>query len=234
MSIVNIGFSVRSIGVLVAGLTPVWLGLYKLSDGSAVSSPDSVAPITEIGSGLYKIAYDPEGANGELYGVIDAGASVTADQDRYPDILLAQDSSRVQRLDATTSSRASQASVDALPEPGQVYRLLSTPLRSGRTESVIYTRGAGGPDLLDHIEDGEGARIDLTDYTITASLIKMGTGAVVFEDEDGELGNAPDEGQVVLAWPEGALDTPGQYRLIWRASKSGEDDLLWNTLVTVE
>jgi hypothetical protein len=113
-------------------------------------------------------------------------------------------------------------------------RLLATPLRSGRTEAVRYTRGAEGPDLLDHIEDGTGSRIDLTGYTITATMIRMGTEAAVFTNAAATLGNAPVEGQVILDWPTDSLDVPGQYRLIWTATKAASDTLTWQTLVVVE
>lgn len=113
-------------------------------------------------------------------------------------------------------------------------RILAMPLRSGRTEAVRYTRGAEGPDLLDHIEDGTGSRIDITGYTITATMIRMGTEVAVFTSVAAALGNAPEEGQVILDWPADSLDTPGQYRLIWTATKSGSDTLTWQTLVVVE
>lgn len=113
-------------------------------------------------------------------------------------------------------------------------RLLAMPLRSGRTEGVRYTRGAEGPDLLDHLLDGMGSRIDLTGYAITASLIRIGTEASVFTNTAAALGNAPEEGQVILDWPANSLDTPGQYRLIWTATKAGADTLTWQTLVVVE
>lgn len=113
-------------------------------------------------------------------------------------------------------------------------RLLAMPLQSGRTEAVRYTRGAEGPDLLDHVLDGNGSRIDITGYTITASLIRVGTEASVFTNAAAALGNAPEEGQVILDWPANSLDTPGQYRLIWTATKAGADTLTWQTLVVVE
>lgn len=126
---------------------------------------------------------------------------------------------------------------DTLSDAGSsstVVRLMSMPLRSGRTEPVRYTRGAEGPDLLEHLIDGSGSRINLTGYTITASLIRVGTEAAIFTAAAASLGNAPEEGQVVLDWPTDSLDTPGQYRLIWTATKSGADTLTWQTLVVVE
>lgn len=116
MAVTPFGFSVRSSGALTAGLTPTWSALYKLSDGSSVASPDTVAPITALGGGLYKVAYDPESANGELFGVIDATATITSASERYIEMCLAADSSRATRLDATISSRASQASLDTVDD----------------------------------------------------------------------------------------------------------------------
>lgn len=112
MSTIPYPFEVRSSGALQAGLTPTWGSLRKLSDGTSISSPGTVAVISELGGGLYKIAYDPEGADGELIGVIDAGSGITADADRYITIVLAQDSSRVARLDATIASRSSHSAAD--------------------------------------------------------------------------------------------------------------------------
>lgn len=105
-------FEVRSSGALQAGLTPTWSTLRKLSDGTTVASPGTVAVISELGGGLYKVAYDPEGANGELVGVLDAGAGITSAADRYITMVLAQDSSRVARLDATIASRSSHTAAD--------------------------------------------------------------------------------------------------------------------------
>lgn len=114
MAVIPFGFHITNSGALVAGLNPTWLELYKLSDGSAVANPNAVAPITALGGGLYKIAYDPESANGELYGIVDAGNTITSASERYIPICLAADSSRATRLDANVSSRAQPGSAMSL------------------------------------------------------------------------------------------------------------------------
>ncbi len=74
------------------GLSPTWVFLKRLSDGADISSPPT---ITEIAQGQYRFAFDAE-ASGEAAGQIDAGASVPNASDRYIDVLLTRDSSRVQ------------------------------------------------------------------------------------------------------------------------------------------
>ncbi len=74
------------------GLSPVWVFLKRLSDGVDISSPPV---ITEITQGQYKFAFDAE-ASGEAAGQIDAGISVLNASDRYIDVLLTRDSSRLQ------------------------------------------------------------------------------------------------------------------------------------------
>lgn len=84
--------SIRNAGTRVTGLTPTWAFFKKLSDNSDISSPPA---ITEVAQGVYKFSYDPEGAGGEAVGQIDAGGSVSAAADRYIDVLLAADASKV-------------------------------------------------------------------------------------------------------------------------------------------
>lgn len=112
-------------------------------------------------------------------------------------------------------------------------RLLVTPLKSGRIEPVRYTRGATGPDLRDWVVDGSGNRIDVTGYTVTATMIRVGTEGVVFEDAAASLGAAPTEGQVELEWPDDSLSNAGEFRLIWSLASGGEV-LTLSTLVVVE
>ena len=128
-------FEVRDSGTLTSGLDPIWDSLMKLSDGSSVADPDTVAAITELGGGLYKIDYDPEGADGELAGVIDAGGSISSDADRFITIVLAQDSSRVLRLNATVASRA---------VPGSAMTLLANSVNAAAlaTDAVAEIAGA--------------------------------------------------------------------------------------------
>ena len=75
-----------------AELSPVWVFLKRLSDGVDISSPPA---ITEITQGQYKFAFDAE-ASGEAAGQIDAGISILNASDRYIDVLLIRDSSRLQ------------------------------------------------------------------------------------------------------------------------------------------
>jgi hypothetical protein len=81
------------LGAPATGLTAAWAVLKKLSDRTSVSSPLTVAPVFEIGSGCYVVAYDPKGANGELTGVLDFGAGLTVAADRYKDVILTNDTS---------------------------------------------------------------------------------------------------------------------------------------------
>ena len=79
-------------GARLTGLTPTWVFLKRLSDNGDITSPPT---ISEIAQGQYKFAYDAE-ANGEAAGQIDAGATVTNASDRYVDVLLTRDSTRIQ------------------------------------------------------------------------------------------------------------------------------------------
>lgn len=225
--IIPFGSIVDDSGALVAGATVTIASVKSPLTDNNIASHGATANVSSDGLRV-GVLYDVE-AKGEAWitlAVSKAGSTITG-LNASPVAFAAADAQMI-------ASRASQASVSALPSPGQVYRLLATPLRSGRTEAVRYTRGAEGPDLLDHIEDGTGSRIDLTGYTITATMIRMGTEAAVFTSAAASLGNAPVEGQVLLDWPADSLDTPGQYRLIWTATKAASDTLTWQTLVVVE
>lgn len=87
--------------VPVTGLSPQWVFLSRLADGAAVAQP----PITEIGFGQYRIAYDPE-AKGEASGQIDLGSRVVDAGSRYLDIAFYLNEARTTfNLDAPISSR---------------------------------------------------------------------------------------------------------------------------------
>jgi hypothetical protein len=137
--------------------------------------------------------------------------------------------------DGTSTPQFTGDALDNAPTGGGSgsVRLVVTPLKSGRIEPVRYTRGATGPDLRDWVVDGSGNRIDVTGYAVTATMIRVGTESVVFEDETASLGAAPDEGQVELEWPTNALANVGEYRLIWSLT-SGSQVLTHSTLVVVE
>jgi hypothetical protein len=137
--------------------------------------------------------------------------------------------------DGTSTPQFTADALENAPTGGSggTTRLLATPLKSGRIEPVRYTRGATGPDLRDWVMDGSGNRLDITGYTALATMIRVGTEGIVFEDEAASLGAAPTEGQVELEWPAGALDAVGEYRLIWSLASGGEV-LTLSTLVVVE
>jgi hypothetical protein len=68
------------------GLTPTVVAVYKLSDGSSISTSD--VTVSEAGNGLYRVLYDPV-ANGEAVCQIDFGSTLTVSQDRYVNVTLA-------------------------------------------------------------------------------------------------------------------------------------------------
>lgn len=78
-------------GTRKTGLTPAWVFLKRLSDLADVAQPS----IIEIAQGQYGFAFDTE-ALGESSGQIDAGNALTNPSDRYIDVLLTRDSSRIQ------------------------------------------------------------------------------------------------------------------------------------------
>src|SRR4051812_14299476 len=78
-------------GTRKTGLTPSWVFLKALSTGSDVTPQPTV---TEIAQGQYKFTYDPE-VSGEASGQIDMGAGVPSPADRYVDIFMTLDSSRI-------------------------------------------------------------------------------------------------------------------------------------------
>jgi hypothetical protein len=232
--LIPFGPIVDDAGALVAGATIAVASVKDPLDDSDIAAHG--ATVVASADGLrVGVLYDVA-AKGEAWitlAVSKAGSTITG-VNQYPVAFAAADAQ-------TIASRASQASVNsldaaiaALPDPGQVYRILVTPFRSGLMDSVRYTRGAVGPDLLDHLVDGSGSRIDLTGWSVVAKFIRLGSESVIFNNQAASLGNAPEEGQVVLEWPTDSLDDPGQYRLIWTASKTGETDLTWYTLVVVE
>lgn len=137
--------------------------------------------------------------------------------------------------DGTVNAKFTTTALSNAPSGGGdgSVRLLATPLRSGRSGVVRYIRGTEGVDLRDWVLDANGGRLDLTGYTITASLLEAADETAVFSNQSASLGSAPDEGQVELAWPANSLDTPGQYKLIWTAT-SGSTVITWITQVVVE
>jgi hypothetical protein len=93
----------------LTGLTPSWVFLKKLSDGTAISPP----AVTEIGSGQYKLSYDPE-STGEASGQLDLGATIQDYGDRYIDLVFyLSDSRTIFNLDTPVSRPVTVASVSS-------------------------------------------------------------------------------------------------------------------------
>jgi hypothetical protein len=78
-------------GTRKTGLTPTWVHLKRLSDNSAIIPTPA---FTEIGQGQYKFTFDAENGD-EAMGQIDAGSGVPAPADRYIDVLLTSERSRL-------------------------------------------------------------------------------------------------------------------------------------------
>lgn len=112
MSAITYVFTVRdtsgtNAGVRKTGLTPTFVFLKKLSDGSDVTQPS----ITEIAQGQYKFSYDVE-TSGEASCQIDAGSGLSSPSDRYIDLILAN--SAVKFDQAVPTSNTSQTVGDSL------------------------------------------------------------------------------------------------------------------------
>lgn len=93
-----------SAGVPVEELDPDIITFKKVSDGSDVAPPPEVS---EIGGGFYKYSAV---VTEDLVGVVDGGAVLTSNSDRYVPIYL---TSNDFSLDATVSSRATAADIAA-------------------------------------------------------------------------------------------------------------------------
>ena len=78
-------------GTRKTGLTPTWVHLKRLSDNSAITPTPA---FVEIGQGQYKFTFDAENGE-EAMGQIDAGSGLTAPADRYIDVLLTSERSRL-------------------------------------------------------------------------------------------------------------------------------------------
>ena len=131
------------------GLSPTWIFLKTLATSSAVSTPT----ISEIGYGQYAFAFDAE-TNGECAGQIDAGSALTIGSDRYIDILLTRDSSRIQS--AINASGIAAANTQEFL--GQAVRLDSTglPLVNAATVAagagpIAINQNTGGSDNLRYV-----------------------------------------------------------------------------------
>ncbi len=78
-------------GTRKTGLSPTWVHLKRLSDNSNITPTPT---ISEVGQGQYKFTFDAE-ATDEATGQIDAGSGLSAPADRYIDVILTRDRSRL-------------------------------------------------------------------------------------------------------------------------------------------
>ena len=78
-------------GARKTGLTPTWVFLKKMTDGSNISPQPS---FTEIAQGQYKFTYDAE-FYGDASAQIDVGAGLTNPSDRYIDMWLHREHGRI-------------------------------------------------------------------------------------------------------------------------------------------
>lgn len=108
MSLVRYNLTARNGGVPTAGLSPTWSTLVVSSTAAAVSSPNTAVPITALAGGGYQVAYDPT-TQGELYGIIDFGASISDPNERYADITLDADPSTIATIPTGVNLNLAQA-----------------------------------------------------------------------------------------------------------------------------
>jgi hypothetical protein len=180
-------------GQPLTGLIPSWVFLKKLSDSSNLTQP----AITEIGSGQYKLAFDPE-LSGEASGQIDLGASVVNPSDRFIDLVFYLSDSRTNyNLDATVSSRSTYAGgpvtvggyATGMDPATQILANPNQPVAtdaSGRvTVGTIqdksgYMLAANGLDTI-QVETGVNVRQALSPILASAAgtLSGAGTGSIV-------------------------------------------------------
>lgn len=115
-AVVNV-ISVRNSGVRATGLAPAWVMFKRLSDNADITPPPVVS---EVGLGLYKFSYDPDGPNGEAVGQLDAGAIIAAHGERFVDVILTADQSRINNMPAQTVDRLLATAVPNANSPGTV------------------------------------------------------------------------------------------------------------------
>lgn len=143
-------------GTRMTALTPTWVFLKALSDNSNLTQP----AISEVTQGAYKFSFDPE-TNGEAVGQIDAGASLTNPADRYIDVLLTRDSSRIATY---------------LPGTGNGPRTVTVTVNDGSNvlqgAAVRLTEGA---NLYTATTNSSGvATFNVTDATYNVAITKHG------------------------------------------------------------
>lgn len=158
-------------GARVTGLAPSWVILKRVDDNSAVAT---LPPITEIGQGLYKFAFDAE-LYGDCAGQVDLWGGITSsgilDSDRYVDIFLTRESSRL--LSAVNSAGQvvlAPGGLDAVPvEVGVNARQALAPILAASAGVLL---GAGTGTVV--IKGG-----NVTTTRITASMDNAGNRTAV-------------------------------------------------------
>jgi hypothetical protein len=121
------------------GLSPSWVFLKRLTDGTTITPP----AISEIASGQYKFVFDAE-ANGECSGQIDAGSTLSNYSDRFIDWELTRDSSRIQ----TALSAVGVVNLPTPAPPGY---------NSAGSGPIAVNQNTGGVDNLRYVNfQGQG------------------------------------------------------------------------------
>jgi hypothetical protein len=150
----------------LTGLTPSWVFLKRFSDGAAVTPP----PITEVGFGQYKLAYDPE-ASGEVSGQIDLGASIYDLSSRLVDVAFyLNDSRTVANLDAPVSSRST---FTGGPVAGVAAPVAVSAVNAGAITAASFAANAVDNNALAQ------SAADKSWTSATRTLTAMTTGPVV-------------------------------------------------------
>lgn len=145
-------------GTRVTGLMPTWVFLAALSSGSAATQPS----ITEIGDGQYKFEFDAE-SQGECSGQIDLGSSLSQPADRYVDVVLTRDSSRIQTC--ISSGGVATANAVSLPSPAPAGYGGAT-----GTGTVAVNHNSGGTDAMRLVQGAAGSPAGVFGATVTAYL----------------------------------------------------------------
>jgi len=154
MAAINYTIAVRDSSVATGdnrktGLTPAWIFLKTLATGSTVSTPT----ISEIGYGQYAFAFDAE-TNGECAGQIDAGSSLSVGSDRFIDILLTRDSSRIQsaiNASGIAAANTQQFAGHAVQLDSNNLPLVDAATVAAGTGPIAINQNTGGSDNLRYV-----------------------------------------------------------------------------------
>jgi hypothetical protein len=171
-----------------AGLT---LTIAQCSTLGATPTPITGAArptIVPIGLGQYIALYDPE-ANGEAMLQVDAGSTLSNPSDRYIDIPLTRDSSRIQ----SGINASGQVALGMSSSPAQGLAV------TGTTASVVIVSGLPSGrnyalQSLYHQASGEFRQIASQTPTGANYTFTLGTGA----DESGPFSVAPLAGDALI------------------------------------